>query len=163
MQGSHVGARMRRAVLGSAALAALVFFAIAGTAFAHPKGPAPVEIVSQSAPPAEIPAGTTYFSTIQAAVNASTPGTFILVEPGIYKEEVKIVEPHNNIYIRGMNRNTTILDGQGLNPAGGSNGIERHVDVLGEGLGPGGKRQTEAELWAWREPLGVGDGEPGLA
>ena len=29
MQGSHVGARMRRAVLGSAALAALVFFAIA--------------------------------------------------------------------------------------------------------------------------------------
>lgn len=124
MQGSHVGARMRRAVLGSAALAALVFFAIAGTAFAHPKGPAPVEIVSQGTPPAEIPPGTTYFSTIQAAVNASTPGTFILVEPGIYREEVKVVEPHHDIYIRGMNRNTVILDGEGINTPGGANGIE---------------------------------------
>jgi hypothetical protein len=63
------------------------------------------------------------YKTIQAAVNAATPGDWILVGPGDYKTTsstaptghpdfvagVLIQTP--NIYLRGMNRNTVIVDG----------------------------------------------------
>lgn len=59
------------------------------------------------------------FKTIQAAVNAAQPGDWILVGPGDYKENgnphaaepagVLITTP--NIHLRGMNRNTVVVDG----------------------------------------------------
>jgi len=83
-----------------------------------------VEIVSQGEPPAVVPHHVHYFKTIQAAVNATKHGDWVLVEPGIYTEEVKVLPPHSGIWIRGMNRNTVILDGQHKPLPNGSNGIE---------------------------------------
>ena len=52
-----------------------------------------VDIVRQSGAPAgEIPANTHYFTTIQAAVNASKKGAWVLIEPGVYYEEVKVAK-----------------------------------------------------------------------
>jgi hypothetical protein len=48
----------------------------------------------------------------------------VLIEPGVYDEEVKVTAAHSGIFIRGMNRNEVILDGQHKVVAGGSNGIE---------------------------------------
>ena len=47
--------------------------------------------------------------TIQDAVDAASPGDLILIEPGIYKEAVKVTT--ENLTIRGTDRNTVILDG----------------------------------------------------
>ena len=99
----------------SVALVAVAFAATAASALA-----AEVNIVRQGKPPSVVPANTRYFTTIQAAVNASKSGDWVLVEPGVYHEEVKVTSAHSGIWIRGMNRNKVILDGQ--NKAG--NGIE---------------------------------------
>jgi hypothetical protein len=82
-----------------------------------------VNIVSQSGPPAgEIPKNTHYYTTIQAAVNASTKGDWVLIEPGVYDEAVKVEGAQSGIWIRGMNRNTVIIDGRHEV----NNGIEIH-------------------------------------
>jgi plastocyanin len=47
--------------------------------------------------------------TIQAAVDRAAPGALVLVSPGVYKEAVTVTHPQ--IVIRGLDRNTTILDG----------------------------------------------------
>jgi hypothetical protein len=115
-------------VVARVAFAALLCFAalcaLAGGAFA--KKVPHIEIVSQSGPPVgPIPPNTTYFTTIQAAVNATkkNEGDWVLVEPGTYKEEVKVTAAHANIHIRGMNRNSVVLDGEGIENPEGSNGI----------------------------------------
>jgi len=60
------------------------------------------------------------FSSIQAAVNAAAPGDWVLVAPGDYHEKgapqagVYITTP--GLHLRGMNRNTVIVDG--TNPGG---------------------------------------------
>ena len=64
--------------------------------------------------------GPNTYSTIQAAVNAATAGDWVLIEPGVYDEAVKVTSAQSGIWIRGMSRNTVIIDGQ--NKAG--NGIE---------------------------------------
>ena len=113
-----------RYVLG-AALAIVAFCAMTATASAA-KTPH-VNIVSQSGPPeGPIPPNTSYYTTIQAAVNATRKnfGDWVLVEPGTYDEEVLVTSAHSGIHIRGMNRNTVILDGKGEAAPGGSNGIE---------------------------------------
>jgi hypothetical protein len=97
------------------ALVAAVFAATASAALAGN-----ANIVRQGAPPAKYPSNTQYFKTIQAAVNASTAGDYVLVEPGVYYEAVKVTSAQSGIWLRGMNRNTVILDGQ--NKTG--NGIE---------------------------------------
>ena len=98
-------------------LIAVVFGAGAGSAAAA----APqVNIVRQGNPPATMPANTHYYKTIQAAVNASTSGDWVLIEPGVYYESVKVTAAQSGIWIRGMDRNDVILDGQ--NEPG--NGIE---------------------------------------
>jgi hypothetical protein len=94
---------MRVAIL----LALLVSLAAAGGASA-----AQVNIVTQGKQPSHYPHYTHYFKTIQEAVNASTAGAFVLIEPGVYDEEVKVTSAQSGIYIRGMNRNTVIIDGQ---------------------------------------------------
>ena len=105
-----------------AALAAIVFGLTAATALASKPH---VNIVSQSGPPAgEIPSNTSYFTTIQAAVDASKAHDWVLIEPGVYDEEVKVEKAQSGIFIRGMDRNSVILDGQHKPLPGGSNGIE---------------------------------------
>jgi hypothetical protein len=66
------------------------------------------------------------FRTIQAAVNAARPGDWILVGPGDYHEDADEIGPYGNasdgdmggvyidksgITLRGMNRDTVIVDG----------------------------------------------------
>ncbi len=49
-----------------------------------------------------------YFS-VQGAVDAAQPGDLILIDPGVYTEEVIVNTP--DIVIRGRDRNTVFLDG----------------------------------------------------
>ena len=107
------------------ALTAVVFAVFAGTAFAASQ----VNIVSQGEPPANIPSNTHYFTTIQAAVNASTEGDWVLIEPGTYDELVWGHAPQAGIKIRGMNRNTVILNGENEAVPGGS---QRHRNLRGQ-------------------------------
>ena len=48
-------------------------------------------------------------ATIQGAVDKAKPGDLILIQPGVYKEAVTVET--ENLTIRGIDRNTTILDG----------------------------------------------------
>jgi hypothetical protein len=117
--------RVRRSWYAAAtALAVVALGATASAAYA-----ARANIVRQGEPPANIPPNTHYYKTIQAAVNASTAGDYVLIEPGVYDEEVKVTSAQSGIWIRGMNRNTVILDGDSEpckhSPCPeGSNGIE---------------------------------------
>jgi len=80
-----------------------------------------VNIVRKAGSPGgTIPANTHYYTTIQAAVEASYKNDYVLIEPGVYTEAVKVTPEHSGIWIRGMNRTTVIIDGQ--NKPG--NGIE---------------------------------------
>lgn len=47
--------------------------------------------------------------TIQAAVDAATPGDMILISPGVYREAVEVRTP--SLILRGVDRNAVILDG----------------------------------------------------
>jgi hypothetical protein len=98
--------------LAAIALVAAAFGASASAAAAGQSTAGEVNIVRQGAPPAKIPANTHYYKTIQAAVNASKSGAYVLIEPGVYYEEVKVTSAHSGIWIRGLNRNTVIVDGQ---------------------------------------------------
>jgi hypothetical protein len=109
---------LRASQTAAVVLVAVAFGTVAGSAAATSGGQ--VNIVRQGSPPAKVPANTHYYTTIQAAVNASTAGDWVLIEPGVYHEPVKVRNAQSGIYIRGMNRNTVILDGR--HEAG--NGIE---------------------------------------
>jgi len=50
------------------------------------------------------------YPTIQAAVDAAEPGDLILIEPGVYHEEVTVTTP--SLVLRGIDRNAVILDGE---------------------------------------------------
>ncbi len=100
--------RMRLALLGAAVLG--LFAAGAGTASAA------VRVVSKTK------SGSNVYPTIQAAVNAAKPSDWVLIEPGEYQESVLVQTP--GLHIRGMNRNSVILDGQNQELPGGRNGIE---------------------------------------
>src|SRR4051794_19946672 len=50
------------------------------------------------------------FDTIQDAVDDAPPGALILVGPGTYHEDVDVTT--ENLTIRGLDRNTVILDGE---------------------------------------------------
>ncbi len=46
---------------------------------------------------------------IQAAVDAAAPGDLVLIDRGVYTEEVRVTTP--SLVLRGVDRNETILDG----------------------------------------------------
>jgi plastocyanin len=54
------------------------------------------------------------YPTIQAAVNAASPGDLVLVGPGVYREEVKVTIP--SLVIRGTDRNRVVVDGEFRRP-----------------------------------------------
>jgi hypothetical protein len=112
----HLPARML-VIAPLAVFAALALFA--STAMANK-----VMVVTQGEFPATHSNKVLYFHTIQGAVNATRRGDYVLIEPGVYDEAVKVVRPHSHIWIRGMNRNTVIVDGQHK----GGNGIEIYKD-----------------------------------
>jgi len=57
-------------------------------------------------------------TTIQSAVDTAAPGDLILVESGVYPEQVTVTTP--GLVIRGVDRNETIIDGEYVR----ENGIE---------------------------------------
>jgi hypothetical protein len=115
--------------IAASALVAVAFGMSAAAAFAAKS----VNIVSQTGPPAgQIPEHTHYYTTIQAAVNASTKGAWVLIEPGTYYEAVKVTSAQSGIWIRGMDRNDVIVDGQ--NKPGNGIEIYRANDVSVENL-----------------------------
>lgn len=110
----------RRLIIPSALAGALALAAVAvpGAGAASPQ----VLLVG--------PAGTpgAQFTSIQAAVNQAAPGDWVLVAPGVYHEkgtgqsttrpapaDVLITTP--GIHLRGMNRDTVIIDGTNLSPS----------------------------------------------
>jgi hypothetical protein len=98
--GGPVGT-VRRASIGVSAAALVALAAIAApSAFAWGGSSGEVNIV-----------GPGHFATIQAAVNASSAGDWVLIEPGVYHESVTVASAHSGIWIRGMDRNNVIIDG----------------------------------------------------
>jgi hypothetical protein len=109
--GSRTASAKRwQALVGALAIAAFGAWASAASAT--------VNIVSKTE------SGPNFYPTIQQAVNASNPHDWVLIEPGKYDESVRVETP--GLHIRGLNRNTVIVDGQHtLGPKGeGRNGIE---------------------------------------
>ncbi len=106
-------------------LAALLVVVAFGATASAASAEKTVGIVRQGGPPSgKIPANTHYYETIQAAVNAAPKSSWVLIEPGVYDEEVLVGSEHSGIHIRGMNRNTVIVDGQHKTGPEGANGIE---------------------------------------
>jgi hypothetical protein len=52
------------------------------------------------------------FTTVQAAVDASTPGDLILLDRGTYPGDVTIPRGKDRIAIRGVDRNAVVFDGR---------------------------------------------------
>jgi len=82
-----------------------------GGSDSSPATEAPVtEVPATDAPATEgvlnVPAD---YPTIQGAVDAAVEGDLILIAPGTYQEAIQVTT--NNIIIRGLDRNTVILDG----------------------------------------------------
>jgi hypothetical protein len=73
------------------------------------------DVASSEAPSTDAPATAGVinvpadYATIQEAVDAAVEGDLILIAPGTYNEAVQVTT--NNIIIRGLDRNTVILDG----------------------------------------------------
>ncbi len=59
-----------------------------------------------------------HFTSIQAAVDAASPGDWVLIDAGTYTEPVHVTT--SRLHIRGMDRNAVVLDGQHAS----GNGIE---------------------------------------
>ncbi len=91
------------------------------------------------------------YSTIQAAVNAAQPGDWILVAPGDYHERADYADPSwpagvwiakSGLHLRGMNRNTVIVDGTKQSSARPCSASAPSQD-----LGPGGQGRNGIEVY----------------
>jgi len=105
-----VTSRLRATLTAFAVLALLAGCAASGSTGSP--SPSTLKII---AVPADAP-------TIQSAINRIAPGGLVLVSPGTYREEVTIST--KNVTLRGLDRNTVIIDGQGLR----ANGIQVIAD-----------------------------------
>jgi len=56
------------------------------------------------------------YPTIQAAVDAANPGDLVLIERGVYREEVQVTTP--GLTLRGVDRNEVLIDGEFQRPNG---------------------------------------------
>ena len=56
------------------------------------------------------------YPTIQAAVDASGPGDLVLIDVGVYREQVEVTTP--GLTIRGVDRNEVVIDGELQRPNG---------------------------------------------
>src|SRR5438270_6062180 len=106
--------RIAPAKLGPALVAVFVM-ALLG-AWASAASATTVRVVSTTK------SGPNVYPTIQGAVDAAKSSDWVLIEPGKYDESVLVQTP--GVHIRGMNRNTVLLDGRNEVSPGGRNGIE---------------------------------------
>jgi hypothetical protein len=99
--------------------------AFAGQSAARVVGPSVLLVCNGSTKPCPTPT-TGQYTTIQAAVNAAKPGDWILVWPGVYHENSYASNPSwlagvyvatKNLHIRGLNRNSVIIDGSKGTPS----------------------------------------------
>jgi hypothetical protein len=160
----------------------------AAHASAHHHKPRVLLVCNGSTAPCPAPSvlttGRLYYTTVQAAVDAARPGDWILIYPGVYHEKSKqwptagvwIDKP--DLHIRGLNRNTVIIDGsngtaahpcpsaaaqQDLTPRDGivvwkASGVTiQNLTVCDYLAGPGGEHGNE--IW-WNG--GDGSGKIGL-
>ena len=116
--------RLRTRSARACQLTAIAAVAVAFAAAASTAGAVNVNVVRQGEAPKNPPANNFYYKTIQAAVNASKSGDWVLIEPGKYDEEVRVTSAQEGIKIRGLDRNAVIIDGQHKPKPEGSNGIE---------------------------------------
>ncbi len=107
----RVRSQVRAVLVGLAALAVLALGVPAAASAKKPPEPQ-VYIVSHGSPPSNVPANVHYSAPSKRQSTPHIAGDWVLIEPGTYDEEVKVTSAHSGIWIRGMNRNTVILDGQ---------------------------------------------------
>src|SRR5688500_15151278 len=89
--------RMRRRTIGAALALAL----LAGGLLLAPHAGAEPQVIRV---PSEV-------GSLQAAIDLAAPGDLILVAPGVYPGGVTVPIGKDNLTIRGLDRNTVILDG----------------------------------------------------
>lgn len=101
---SSVRDRARGAAALSALVSAAAIAVLAGCSSTDGEGTADVVNVPGDA------------ATITEAVEKVAPGGLILIKPGIYEEQVLV--DTQNVTIRGLDRNATVIDGGGIRPYG---------------------------------------------
>ena len=100
---------MYRRLLTTLAVAGLVLTACSNdqTIVTTTSGAAPDTTAASAGGVLKVPDA---YATIQAAVDAAKPGDLVLIAPGTYNEAVQVET--DQLTIRGVDRNTTVLDGQ---------------------------------------------------
>ncbi len=101
------GTRLLMASIATIAALALVATACGGDDDSSDGGSATTASDSSGGTTIKVPGD---HPTIQEAVDAAQPGDLVLIEPGVYKEAVKVTT--ENLTIRGLDRNEVILDGE---------------------------------------------------
>jgi hypothetical protein len=120
------------------------------------------------------------YSSIQAAVNAAHPGDWILVAPGDYHEQDDASSPPTttqagdgdmggvvistpDLHLRGMNRNTVIVDGtKPGSPPCSSSASDQDFGPSSPGGNSSGTSTTDANAYGTSEPSGKADGRNGI-
>jgi nitrous oxidase accessory protein len=102
-----------------------------------------LDIQSVKAEPKTLRVPTDY-STIQAAINAATPGDTIYVRAGTYYELVVV---NKSLSLVGENRSTTIIDAQGRMALGAIQVIANNVNISGFTV----RNSPESGIALWQE------------